>query len=121
MFPIAKCQKILLPQGAIYLGASDKKQSVGYLKLNPYTSLALHNRPAVEKLTQVKGKSNMVLFRENGKDEVITMKKGDYLEIKPKNTWHIHANPTKEVCLQYWDFEGDVTGILKSIRESTRD
>ena len=56
MQPIEECQKIKLPQGAIYLGNSDEKRSVGYLELSPHTSLTLHNRPAIEKLTQVKNK-----------------------------------------------------------------
>jgi quercetin dioxygenase-like cupin family protein len=117
MFPIEKCQKISLSQGAIYLGPSNKKQSVGYLELNPHTSLALHNRPAIEKLTQVKGIFSMVIFDEE-KGKVVTMNEGDYLEIKPKNTWHIHVNPSNEVALQYWDFDGDITDIIENIRTS---
>ena len=35
MYPLEKCQKVELPQGAIYLGPSNKEQSVGYLELNP--------------------------------------------------------------------------------------
>lgn len=117
MFPIEKCQKISLPQGAIYLGPSDKKQSVGYLELNPHTSLTLHNRPAIEKLSQVKGIISMVIFDEE-KGKIVTMKEGDYLEIKPENMWHIHINPSSGVALQYWDFDGDITGIIDSIGKS---
>ena len=117
MFPLEKCQKINLAQGAIYLGPSDEKQSVGYLELNSYSSLTLHNRPVVEKLTQVKGVFSMVIF-DGEKGEIITMNEGDYLEIKPKNTWHIHVNPSSKVALQYWDFDGDITDIIENIRKS---
>lgn len=115
IYPLEKCQKIELPQGAIYLGPSNKEQSVGYLELNPQTSLTLHNRPAIEKLIQVKGKSSMVVYGQ-GAGEIITMDEGDEYVIEPASTYHIHVNPFDEVCLQYWDFDGDITEIIEAIR-----
>ena len=116
MFPIEKCEKIQLPQGAIYLGPSTKNKSVGYLELNPHTSLTLHNRPAVEKLTQVKNKCAMVIF-EKKSNEIVILQKGGQLIIEPPNTWHIHANYFGELSLTYWDFEGDIRSIIQNIRE----
>lgn len=114
IYPIEKCQKVNLPQGAIYLGPSNKEQSVGYLELNPQTSLTLHNRPALEKLTQVKGKSSMVVY-DQGDGQIVTMLEGDKYTIEPAQTYHTHVNPFDEVCLQYWDFEGDITAIIEAI------
>lgn len=115
MQPLEQCQKIDLPQGAIYLGESNSTQSVGYLELNPHTSLTLHNRPAIEKLTQVKHTGQIVLYKEN-QGEVITFEEGDHFVIEPANTWHIHTNPFDTVSLTYWDFEGDITEIIENIR-----
>ena len=115
MYDINKCQKINLPQGAIYLGPSDENKSVGYLELNPYTSLTLHNRPATEKLTQVKGMSNMVIFNDE-KGETNVLKVENTITINP-TIWHIHANPYNETSLTYWDFEGDIREIINTIRK----
>src|SRR3990167_1593102 len=110
MYSISECQKILLPQGAIYIGRSNKNQSVGYVELNPHTSLTLHNRPAVEKLTQVKNKCVMVIFWE--KPTLVTLNEKDSVTIKPKDTWHIHSNPFDKISLTYWDFDGDIRDII---------
>lgn len=119
MFDINKCQRITLPQGAIYLGPSDEKKSVGYLELNPHTSLSLHNRPATENLTQVKGRSNMVTYsQENGK--TLLLNEGEKLTIDP-HVWHIHANPYNEISLTYWDFDGDIKKIINNIRQSAKE
>src|SRR4051812_10154297 len=114
MYDIKKCQKVTLPQGAIYLGPSDINRSVGYLELNPHTSLTLHNRPAVERLTQVKKKCDMVIFWD--RKPVTTLREGDTLTIEPAGTWHIHVNPYDEVSLTYWDFDGDIRKIIESIK-----
>ncbi|MDO8611017.1 MAG: hypothetical protein Q7R95_10860 [bacterium] len=119
MFDINKCEKIILPQGAIYLGSSDEKKSVGYLELNPHTSLNIHNRPAIENLTQIKGKSNMVIYNEN-KSETFLLHQGSKLKIKPEK-WHIHVNPYNEVSLTYWDFDGDIRKIIDNVRKSAKE
>lgn len=38
----------------------------------------------------------------------------------PTGTYHIHANPYEEPSLTYWDFEGDVTGIIEEIRNAAK-
>lgn len=116
MTSIEQCKKIKLEQGFIYLGPSNKKQSVGYLELNPKTSLTLHNRPAIEKLTQVKNKGQIVSY-ENESGKIITLNEGDSYSISPAGTWHIHTNPFETVSLTYWDFEGDITEIIEAIRQ----
>lgn len=120
MFDINKCEKINFPQGAIYLGPSNEKKSVGYLELNHYTSLNLHNRPAIEKLTQVKGRCNMVVYKEE-KGKTFLLNPGDVLIIKELNTWHIHVNPYDEVSLTYWDFDGDIREIVGNIRKASKE
>jgi hypothetical protein len=120
MFDINKCQKVTLPQGAIYLGPSDEHKSVGYLELNPHTSLTLHNRPAIENLTQIKGKSNMVVY-DSQDGRTVSLKEGDTLSIQPAGTWHIHVNPYDEVSLTYWDFDGDIREIIDAIRALAKE
>ena len=116
MFNINKCEKIRLPQGAIYLGPSDEKKSVGYLELNPHTSLTLHTRPAVEKLIQVNGKCNMLVYKKE-QGETFILNERDTLVIEPAGTYHIHVNPYDKISLTYWDFDGDIRGIIKEIRK----
>lgn len=116
MYDINKCQKVIVHQGAIYLGPSDENKSFGYLELNPHTSLTLHNRLAVENLTQVKNKCEVVVYWD--KEHTIILNEGDSLSIEPAGTWHIHVNPYDEVSLTYWDFDGDITGIINSIKKS---
>jgi quercetin dioxygenase-like cupin family protein len=119
MYDITKCQKVILPQGAIYLGSSDENKSVGYLELNPHTSLTLHNRPAVENITQVKNKCEVVVFWD--KEHVNILNEGDTLSIRPAGIWHIHVNPYDEVSLTYWDFDGDIRELVNSIKNSGKE
>lgn len=114
MLDILKCEKIEIPQGSIHLGPSDENKSVGYLELDPHTSLVLHNRPAIENLIQVKNKCEMVVFWEERK--IIVLKESDRLTIKPAGTYHIHTNPYDEVSLTYWEFDGDVRKVIEQIK-----
>jgi quercetin dioxygenase-like cupin family protein len=118
MYNIKKCKKIKLSQGAIYLGPSDQKRSVGYLELNPHSSLSLHNRPAQEQLTQIKGQCNIVIFNNN-KGETNILKQGNIITISP-SIWHIHTNPYNEISLTYWDFDGDIRKIINDIKREIR-
>ena len=118
MFDINQCEKIEIPQGALYLGSSDITKSVGYLELNPRTSLVLHNRPAIEQLTQVQGVCEM--FIHNGTEgSVIVLRESDQLRI-PAHTWHIHVNPFDVTSITYWDFDGDITHIIDEICKSKK-
>ena len=112
LYPIEKCEVIDLPQGKIYLGHSDEKQSVGYLELNPGKALDKHNRPVDEKLVQIKGTSTMKF----GEEEVI-LNKGDIIVI-PANKFHVHANDSENVSITYWEFNGDIIEIINKIRSS---
>jgi hypothetical protein len=117
MYNLDQCEKVEIPQGSFYLGPSTKKQSVGYLELLPYTSLTLHNRETgVEKLTQVKGKSSMVVYDKPG-GRIVTLNEKDTLSIDPPGIWHIHANPFDIKSLTYWDFAGDIRNIIDNIRQ----
>lgn len=116
MEKISDCFKVELPQGAIYLGKSDVNRSVGYLELNPHTSLTLHNRPVKEILTQIEGSTSIVKYDENGKLNEFVLNEGDTHTIEPAGTWHIHVNPFNNKSLIYWDFPGDITEIIDNIR-----
>lgn len=119
MYNIDKCQKIKIDQGYFYLGSSDKEKSVGYLELNPKTSLELHNRTAgIEKLTQINGSCSMIMY-DSDKGRIVRLNKKDELEIKPAGTWHIHCNPYDKISLTYWYFDGDIRNIIEAIRESS--
>ena len=118
MHKIEKCQRIKIDQGFFYLGPSDKERSVGYLELNPKTSLTLHNRTTgIEKLTQVKGICSMIVY-DSDKGRIVKLGKEDELEIKPVGTWHIHCNPYNKISLTYWDFAGDIESIIEAIRKN---
>lgn len=117
MYNIDKCQKVKIEQGAFYLGESTEERSVGYLELEPHSSLVLHNRlGGIENLVQVEGRCIMIIFdKEEGTN--YKLKEGDKLKIEPEGVWHIHANPFNEHSLTYWNFEGDIREIIKSIRK----
>ena len=119
MYPIKKCQKIIIDQGAFYLGLSTKEKSVGYLELKPHSSLTLHNRwGGIENLTQVKGQCVMVVF-DKPKGTNHLMKLGDKLTIKPEGVGHIHTNPFDKTNLTYWYFNGDIRKVIESIKKGS--
>lgn len=114
MYEIEKCQKIKIDQGFFYLGPSNKEKSVGYLELNPKTSLAWTT--GIEKLTQITGSCSMIVYSLD-KDKIVKLNEKDKLEIKPAGTWHIHCNPYNKNSLTYWDFDGDIRNIIEAIRK----
>lgn len=77
----------------------------------------MHNRPAIEKLTQVKNRGQVVIYMDKS-SEIITLEEGESYTIKPANTWHIHVNPFDKVSLVYWDFEGNIKSIIENIRKN---
>jgi len=109
-----KSELISIPEGKMVIIHSDKNLSVGYLVLNPGKELAKHNRPVLEHLRQISGKSVMKLFDGN-KVREITLKEDDSLEI-PASQYHIHANPFSELSYTLWLFHGDISEIIKSIK-----
>ena len=119
MQAISTCQKVIIPQGVMYLGESNENFSVGYLELNPFSSLTIHNRDtAIENLTQVKGKCVMIIFdKPTGTNHLLHA--GESLRLLPQAVWHIHANPFDEPSLTYWHFEGDIREVIEEIRKSS--
>jgi hypothetical protein len=120
MYDIQKCQKVVIDQGAFYLGESTEEKSVGYLELKPHTSLTIHNRlGGIENLTQVEGSCVMTIFdKPQGTNHLL--RANDKLSIGPEGVWHIHSNPFDELSLTYWHFEGDIRKIIEEIRNSTQ-
>jgi hypothetical protein len=115
VFSIEECKKIEIPQGAMYLGESTEKRSVGYLELNPHSSLTLHNRiGGIENLIQVEGSCVMIVF-SNPSGVNYTLNEGDTLRIDPEGVWHIHCNPFEKKSLTYWYFEGDIRHVIDAI------
>jgi len=117
MLPINHCQKVVSGKATFYFGPSTKEKSVGYLELQPQSSLALHNREGgIETVTQVKGQCVMIIFdRPQGANHLL--KTGDKLIIKPKGVRHIHTNPFDKTCLTYWHFDGDIRKVIEAIRK----
>jgi quercetin dioxygenase-like cupin family protein len=107
-------EKYDLKQGSIMIAFSDKNLSVGTLELNARQELEKHNRPVLESLFQIIGKSVIKLFEADNIKEVV-LNKGDSFEI-PAGKFHIHSNPFDEVSLTFWKFEGDITKIIDNIR-----
>ena len=117
MIDIKECDKVKIEQGAFYLGTSTKERSIGYLELEPHTSLTVHNRlGGLENLTQVQNSCVMVIF---DKPEGTTHKldEEDKLTIEPEGVWHIHVNPFDKPSLTHWRFEGDIRKIIEDIRK----
>ncbi len=117
MLSFNKCQKVVSGKATFYFGPSTKEKSVGYLKLQPQSSLTLHNREGgIERLTQVKGKCVMIVFdKPQGTNHLL--EEGNELTIKPKGVRHIHTNPFDKTCLTYWHFDGDIRKVIQAIKK----
>lgn len=105
-----------IPQGKMLIAFSDKNLSVGALWLDPKKELPKHNRPVLESLFQLKGKSLIKIFEKAGIKEVI-LKEDESIDIPPLK-YHIHSNPYDEISITLWKFIGDVTEVINKIRES---
>ncbi|TAL52225.1 MAG: hypothetical protein EPN86_05395 [Nanoarchaeota archaeon] len=108
-----------IPQGKITIGFSNKKLSIGVLELNPGQALEKHSRPVKEQLFQVRGVCIIKIFYKGNKIRESVLKEGSYLKI-PANQFHIHSNPTSEKTLTLWKFQGDISEIIRKIRESSK-
>ena len=113
------CEAINLPRGVIYLGPSDKSQSIGFLKLNPGQKLARHNRPVDEKLKQISGDCIIELYDKDRLLQEKELRQEEELIISA-NQYHVHKNPTSKESLTYWQFDGDITKIIENIRKSKK-
>lgn len=101
-----------------YFSHSDNGHTTGVLVLQPHAALPKHNRPhAVENLTQVGGTCLMSAFDEHDVSNDIELLVGEGVRM-PKGQWHIHANPYNEVSVTLFKAEGDITDIVKTLKQS---
>ena len=98
---------------------SDEKFTTGVMYIPPGKSLPKHNRPkAFENLKQIAGKCQMTVFDLDGEgsfDKVLSP--GNTLRME-KGQFHIHANPFDEKSFTLFKAEGDITEIMKVLREN---
>jgi len=99
---------------------SDEDFTTGVMYLPPHSELPKHNRPkAFENLKQIAGKCKMTVFdldNEECPSEVI-LAPGNTLRME-KAQFHIHANPYDEKSYTLFKAEGDITEIMKTLREN---
>ena len=112
MFEIYK-----LPQGKIVISYSDKHLSIGLLQLKPHHELTKHNRPVTEQLVQVEGTCIMKLFEGDTLVQEVTLHENEALTI-PAHQYHMHTNPTNNISVTLWKFEGDIAEVLTIIRNT---
>jgi mannose-6-phosphate isomerase-like protein (cupin superfamily) len=108
-----------LPQGKIVFSCTTKNLSTGALYLNPQQELVKHNRPATEQLVQLAGTSSIELFDGETVVDEVTLNENETLTI-PANQFHIHRNPTAEISVTMWKFEGDILEVIQKIRDSNQ-
>ncbi len=98
---------------------SDKDFTTGVMIIQPGAELPKHNRPlAYENLLQLSGKCKMSLLTEDGEPErEVVLGPSDTLRMN-KSQWHVHANPFSEPSLTFFKAEGDITEIVKTLRET---
>ncbi|SRR6266480_646982 len=106
-----------LPQGKITISISNKDVSIGTLYLNPRQEYVKHNRPVTEQLVQLVGSCVMKLFEGDTVVQEVTLHENKTLTI-PANQFHMHTNPTDNISITMWKFEGDITEVIQKIRES---
>jgi mannose-6-phosphate isomerase-like protein (cupin superfamily) len=108
-----------LPQGKIVFAQSSKELNIGALYLNPQQALAKHNRSVTEQLIQVVGSCVMKLFDGDTLVKEVTLHENDTLTI-PANQFHMHTNPTDQLSVTIWKFEGDISEVLQGIRDNNK-
>jgi len=110
-------EKYNIPEGYIMIAYSDQNLSVGILELNPGKELSKHNRPALESLFQIQGKSVMKLFEDDGSVNEIILGEGKTIDIPPLK-FHVHSNPYEEKSITFWKAKGDITEVINKIRNN---
>lgn len=118
MLQLSKLESIDLDTGTIYILHSDKKTSIGFLRLDPGRSLDRHNRPVDEWLVQIEGISVVKLYEDERVVNEVTLKRGDSLLI-PANQYHQHTNPNNQESLTSWHFDGDIAEVIKKLRSQS--
>lgn len=104
-----------LRQGKIVFTYTSKNLNTGSLYLNPHQELAKHNRPVTEQLVQFVGTCVMKLFDGDTLVKEVTLHENETLTI-PANQFHMHTNPTDDISVTMWKFEGDISEVLQMIR-----
>lgn len=103
---------------AFYFSHSDESLTTGVMVIPPKTELPKHNRPkAFENLLQVSGKCVMGVFDEDENITEHTLEVGSKLRME-KGQFHIHSNPFEETSYTLFKAEGDITEVMKVLRES---
>ena len=108
-----------LPQGKIVFSCTTKDLNTGALYLNSHQALPKHKRPVAEQLVQVVGTCVMKLFDGDTLVNEVTLNENDTLTI-PANQFHMHINPTNDISVTMWKFEGDISEIIQKIREENK-
>jgi quercetin dioxygenase-like cupin family protein len=100
---------------------SSKDFTTGVLILQPGAQLPKHNRPlGFENLTQLSGKCEMTVFDVSDNEKIgktVDLEVGDILKMQ-KGQWHIHANPHNDISITFFKLVGDITEIMKMIRNT---
>ncbi len=107
-----------IKEGEITIVHDEPKLSIGLLELNPNQSLDKHHRPIAEDLLQIQGESIIKIFNGDKLESKRILKKGEHIKI-PANMNHIHSNETGNSSLTLWKFNGDISEILKAIRNTS--
>jgi quercetin dioxygenase-like cupin family protein len=109
-------------EGATFVFShSDNRLTTGALILKPGAKLPKHSRPlGYENLTQLSGKSEMTIYDMSDIEKVektVELQTGDVLKMQ-KGQWHVHANTYDEISITLFKLVGDITDIMKTLRES---
>lgn len=101
-----------------YFSHSDENMTTGIMEIPAGTELPKHNRPkAFENLVQISGKCLMKAFDDGGNATEHTLEVGDKLRME-KGQYHIHSNPFAETSYTLFKAEGDITDIMKVLRDN---
>lgn len=101
-----------------YFSHSDENFTTGVMVIPAGTELPKHNRPkAFENLVQVSGKCLMKLFDDQDKATEHVLEVGDTLRMD-KGQFHIHSNPYDQPSATLFKAEGDITAVVKVVRET---
>lgn len=100
-----------------YFSHSDETLTTGVMEIPAGAELPKHNRPkAFENLVQLSGRCLMKVFDGENITEH-TLNVGDKLRME-KGQFHIHSNPFSETSFTLFMAEGDITEVMKVLRES---
>lgn len=103
-----------------YFSHSDEKFTTGILVLQPRAALPKHNRPhAIENDVQIGGRCLMTIFNENDTTQEVEIAAGEGVRMQA-GQWHIHGNPYDEVSITLFKLEGDISDIMKMLREMNK-